>query len=129
MTTGLDQHRRIDQPRPGFFKMKIVKGGCWVGAEIRYSSGTDPDAGEPLDRGYLFEALIGNKHVRPPSPDPMKAGVFRIWLSAIEIPEREYRFLIADADWCAKHAPEEPQANPKDKIDIVELPPSHFLPR
>lgn len=120
--------RVLSEPRAGYFKTRLVRGGPFVGAEIRYGPGSDPDTGEPLDRSWLWEALIGGKHVRIPSPDPLKAGVIMIWESATEITESEFRFLTADAEWCAKHAPQEPQAKPKEKIDIVELPPSHFLP-
>lgn len=120
--------RVLSEPRPGFFKMRRVRGGPFVGAEIRHGPAPDPDTGEPLDRSWLWEALVNGKHEREPAGDPLKAGVIMIWESATEITEREYRFLIADAEWCAKHAPDEPQAKPTEKVSIVDLPPSHFLP-
>lgn len=31
--------RRIDEPQPGFFRMRIIKGGPYVGAIIKYRLG------------------------------------------------------------------------------------------
>ena len=121
--------RPLADPRPGYFKLRVVKGGPFVGAEIRHGPGRDPETGEELDRSWLWEALIGGKHIRPPAADPVNAGVFRIWESGVEIAEAEYRFLIADAEWCAAHAPDEPAARPADPVKIADLPPDHFLPR
>ena len=121
--------RPLSDPRPGYFKMRLVKGGPWVGAEIRHGPGVDPETGAPLDRAWLWEAIVAGRHVRQPAGDPLNAGVFRIWESGIEISEAEYRYLIADAEWCAKHAPEEPQATPEKRVSLVDLPPDHFLPR
>ncbi len=121
--------RPLADPRPGFFKMRLVRGGPFVGAEIRHGPAHDPETGEELDRSWMWEALINGKHVRQPAGDPLNAGVFRVWESGTEITEAEYRYLIADADWCAKHAPSEPQAQPTRAVRIGELPPEHFLPR
>ena len=127
--TGDKMSRQIDQPRPGYFKMRIVKGGPFVGAEIRHGPSRDPETGEELERSWLWEALIDGKHARPPACDPMNAGVFRIWESATEISEHEYRFMISDAEWCKQHAPEEPKSKPNAEINLVNLPASHFKPR
>ncbi len=121
--------RPVDDPRPGFFKLRIVKGGPFVGAELRYGPARDPETGGIMsERSYQWETWIGGKMVADPSPDPVKAGVFRVWLSGTEILEAEYRYLIADREWCARHAPEKPEANPTRAVKVADLPPSHFLP-
>ena len=117
---------RIDEPQPGFFRTRIVKGGPLVVAEIRYGPALDPDTGDTLDRPHLWEALIAGRHVRTPSPDPIEAGVFRIWGIADPIDEATARFMMADAAWCAEHAPARPQANPRRPARLRDAPKDLF---
>ena len=77
----------------------------------------------------MWEAIVDGQHVRPPSPSPVAAGVFRIWESGVAIDEAEFRFLAGDAEWCRLHAPDEPAANPTKRVNLSDLPPDHFLPR
>lgn len=116
--------RQLDDPKPGYFKTKLVRGGPLVPAEIRF--GQDPEA---PDRSPLWEALINGKHVRTPSPDPVQAGVFRIWESATPISREEFRFLTDDTEWCLEHAPNDPQANPERRASTLSLPLNFFRPR
>lgn len=48
------------------------------------------------------------------------------WLRLADHPisESEYNYLVATSKWAAKHAPDEPEANPREKIDMnkVSLP-------
>lgn len=103
--------------------MRIVKGGPFVGAEIR--NGTHPDA---PDRSQLWETLVNGKHIRSPSPDPVAAGVFVVWLSGTPIDEAEYRYLIADREWCARNAPQTPEANPSEAAKVGSIDPEYFRP-
>ena len=122
--------RQIDDPQPGFFKMRLVRGGPFVGACISYGPPSDPETGGILEeRSYLWEARINGELVRTPSPDPAKAGVFRIWHSGTEISEPECRFLIADAEWVRMYAADTPSANPKQPVDLANMPAEHFRPR
>lgn len=121
--------RILSEPRAGYFKTRMVRNGPFVSAEIRYGPGIDPDTGECMDRGYLWEALIDGKHIRNPSPDPLTAGAIRIWESAIEISEKEFRDMGDAKTWCKHNEPESPHLHPDTKVDLVDLPPSHFLPK
>lgn len=110
--------RRPDQPRPGFFKMRIVKGGAYVGAEIRHGPSRDPDTGGLMDeRSWMWETWINGELARAPSPDPTHAGVWRVWMHAEEISEPAYRHLIADREWCKQNLPASPEAQPTKKAD------------
>jgi len=116
MTT--ESSRRIDDPRPGFFKTRLVKNGPFVGAEIRHGPSTDPDTGGVLEeRSWMWETWINGELVEKPSPDPLRAGVYRVWLCAKSISEAEYRHLVADREWCRHHAPSSPEANPTKRAD------------
>jgi hypothetical protein len=70
--------RRIDQPDPGFFKLRLVKRGPFVAARITY----DPP---------LWSAEINDEPCGLHDPDPARAdGVFRIWTVGVRIEKAEY---------------------------------------
>jgi hypothetical protein len=112
----------VNKPEPGFFKLCMVKGGPYVGAQIEHGPSKDPETGEPLDRSWLWKAWINGRLAADPSPDPMYAGVFRIWHFAQEITEKEYRYLLGIKDWAEKSAPNDPAANPMQPIDHLKTP-------
>lgn len=121
--------RPIDDPKPGFFKKRLVKGGPFVGARLVYGPPRDPETGGIMEeRSWMWEAWENGRLVRAPSPDPLHAGAFQIWLSGTAIDEAEYRFLVADAEWARAHAPGEPIAQPTKPVNLADLPPDHFLP-
>lgn len=109
--------------------MRLIKGGPFVGAEIRHCPPRDPETGDVMsERSPMWETWINGALVRAPSPDPNCAGVYRVWLSGEQIDEAEYRYLIADREWCAKHAPHRPEASPTRKADLSALSPEDFKP-
>lgn len=69
--------RRIDQPEPGFFKIRLVKGGPWLAARI--------------DRnGELWSAWINGRQTAAPSTNHVLAGVEKLWLYGHQITEADY---------------------------------------
>lgn len=63
--------RRIDQPRPGFFKMRLVRGGPFVAARI-------------WQEGDALKAHI----------NAFPADLDRVWLFGREIAADEYKRLM-----------------------------------
>ena len=121
MFKKLDQNRVYDDPKPGFFKVRMVKGGSWVGAKIEYGPGNDPETGEPLDRSYQWYVEINGEPAGSPSPDPWLAdGIERVWVYGKRITEEEFNYLIDDRAWAAEHAQHLPEAQPKKKVDILK---------
>jgi hypothetical protein len=115
--------RMIDNPEPGFFKVRLLKDGPWVAARIEYGPTKDPETGEPLDRSPMWTATIDGKPLADsPSPDPLKAGVFRIWHSGRRIEEEDYLLLLRHAEWAKQHSPNDPAANPTQRIDLMRAP-------
>jgi hypothetical protein len=106
---------RIDQPEPGYFFTRFVRGGPKVPARIWWSIATDPETGESLDRSPMLLAEIGGQPTDPFSLWPRVCGQ--------AIPKAEFDFLTAQADWCSRYAPHEPAANPNQPINLAELPP------
>lgn len=109
--------RGTDWPEPGYFSLRLVKGGPMVGAELTYAPPNDPETGEPLDRSYYWSARIDGEH--DPSPEPMPSErVMRVWLHGRRIDKAEYDYLTKDAEWARRFAPDDPRANPRQKVDI-----------
>ncbi len=107
--------RIINKPIPGFFKMRLVKGGPWVPALIYRPCPLElhPETFQWIDRWPHLKAEI----------DGMPVSVDRIWTSGRIIPVAEYLYLTADRAWVRQYAPDLPEARPKEAIDIGTLPP------
>jgi hypothetical protein len=99
--------RAVDKPRPGYFLMKLVKGGPLCPVAIIYEFG--------VWRSEINGVIRGE-----PNADPMQAGdVMRVWLHwREEIDLAEYRRLLKlTAD------PAHPSSQPTKAINLAELPP------
>lgn len=107
--------RRIDQPRPGYFLLRLVRHGPKVAARIV----CEQDSGR-----LLWRAEIDGKWHGAWSVDPEASpGVMRIWTSGEMVAEAEFRFRLALRDWALEAAPVHPAANPRRPIDLATLPP------
>lgn len=118
-----EEPRRIDEPEPGYFKIRLVRKGPWVPARIRHEPIPCPDTGQPLDRSYLWHAEIAGIHHAPPDRDPARAGVFRIWLFGKRITEDEYRKLRDKKDQAERHDPQAPELTPEQPVDLGRMKP------
>lgn len=95
--------RRIDQPEPGTFKLRLVSKGPWIAARITHAMG-------------FWSASIGGEPCGPQHPDPILAdGVSRIWESAVRIDQGEYDALLRS-----------PPATPDLPINLGALAPITF---
>jgi hypothetical protein len=107
--------RFIGEPQPGFFKLRLVRGGPWVSAAIFYPCPIEghPEIFQWLDRPRRLAAEIDGHEA-----DPM-----RVWLHGRMIPRSEYLFLRDDAQWAKRYAPNDPKARPKEAIDLNAMQP------
>lgn len=104
--------RRVDQPQPGLFKLRLVRGGPWVAAEIE------------CDALGAWTATIDAER-RDGHPDPAQAAdVFRIWHYGTQVDASEHAFLVERARWARIHSPDAPEANPTRAIRVGSLPPA-----
>lgn len=105
--------RRVDEPSPGHFRIRLVRAGPWVAAEIRRS-----------DEG-VWSAWIDGAAMEPANADAaLAAEVFRIWHYGEIIAEHEHAYLVERARWARTHAPDAPEANPTRPIRIGSEPPA-----
>lgn len=106
----MNEDRRIDKPRPGWFAMKLVKGGPRVPCRISFDETT-----------RLWSAEIDG--AVSTNADPTLAGVFRIWLFAMEIEEWVFLNMVdAKARWAVEN-PDHPCLHPRRRIEPMLMRP------
>lgn len=111
MHTPITPARIVDQPTPGFFKMRLVRRGPWVPAAITYSV------------FGLWQATIDGE-IFAADADPVFAdGVLRVWHSGRFIDEAEYAHMLAVKAWAGTTMPDHPAAQPRKAMDISKLRP------
>jgi hypothetical protein len=79
MMAGLEPPRHEIEPHAGWYKVRLVKGGPFVPAEIWLDQVIDDETGELADDELLFATVNGQP------ADPMK-----IWLSCRPISQAEF---------------------------------------
>lgn len=106
--------RQPDKPEPGFYRLKLVKGGPWMPARITFGVTPDPNfPGNPMDRSPVWSAEIAGKPVHWD----------RIWPCAEEIKEAKFRYLMALVDNANRYRPDLPEASPREAVDVGKLEP------
>ena len=82
MNRRAEPSRRIDEPEPGLFKTRMVRGGPFVAARIIYDA-------------PLWSAEIDGRPCGAADPDPAHAdGVFSIWTYGARVTEAEFNVLL-----------------------------------
>jgi len=106
----------VSTPLAGFYKMKLVKGGPWVTVEIWYGPPHDPVTGDVLDRSWRWQARVDGGEAE----DPLR----RAWpyCSGQPITRTEFDYLRDVACWAKDYAPSQPEASPRQKIDLHKMP-------
>jgi hypothetical protein len=107
--------RRVDQPEPGFFALRMRKGAWPVPARIHH------------ENGLWWATVDGKEH--PAHDDPFHAPwVSRIWEGGELADEADYRWRLATKAAAAKSDPTHPCLHPMDRINRMvtgpSLPPS-----
>jgi hypothetical protein len=97
--------RVLDQPQPGCFRLRLVRGGPFVGACIKHALG-------------FWSAEIDGQPCGAAHADPVQAaGVCRIWNNADSITAGEYALLL--------RRPPVPADQP---VNLATMPPVEFPP-
>jgi hypothetical protein len=95
---------RIDQPREGFFEMRLCRDGPWIG--VRFWRDND---------GTMLAEIDGE-----PADD-----VFDTWCRCgsrpITLIEFTYRAMVRD--WARRWDPSHPRANPRVPVDLSDIRP------
>lgn len=114
--------RRIDAPQEGLWAIRL--GGIGtpeVAAAIIRRTRRSPDPAAPSNiqsECNVLEAYIDGRLV----------SLDAVWLrKGRAIDEREYQFLIDDRKWARTFKPNDPAANPQQRVDLRRVAP--ILPR
>lgn len=109
---GYPQPIHNDEPQPGFFKRRLVKGGVFVPARIYWEQEIGDD-GELVDQPVLRCEIDG-----------MPADALDQWsyLAGSPISETEHRYLTARDAWATWFAPDDFAARPRERIDPLKTP-------
>jgi hypothetical protein len=107
--------RVIDRPEPGYWLVRLIKDGPWVPAAIvRVQTMHEP--GEPdnlMERSPFLAAEIAGDTV----------AVDEVWQRRGQpITADEYVQRVAQIKWARQHAPHDPIANPRERIDPLTAP-------
>jgi hypothetical protein len=97
--------RRSDEPVPGFYVLRLVKGGPYVGGEIRFAEGQwsamiDGDWDGPSANPWILEKLTTLHHY----------GRFAT--------ESEVKFRVGQRRWAMIYSPNHAAANPRRALDL-----------
>ena len=82
-------------------------------ARIWLDQNLDAEAGELLGDERL-RCEVGGKERDP--------GEEWLWLANYPVSEADYLYLVASADWCCKHEPQSPEANPTRATRLRAIP-------
>lgn len=104
----------MSDPEPGFYKMRLTKGGPFVPVAIWIDQSVDPETGELLTDERLC-CLVNGQH-----RDPYRTWT---WCASRPISEADYRYRIDYGEWASAHAPADPAANPNAPINLKEMEP------
>lgn len=113
---------RGPDPQPGFFRLRLVKGGpfvpsrIWRGCCCTVNGGYTNAQHRWRDTCDRYPPLQGEINGSPADPQ-------RIWDSGWPITNPEFDHLTAVRNWAETHAPAAPEANPRRRIDLHTMPP------
>jgi hypothetical protein len=96
--------REIANPRPGAFRLRLVRGGWAVPCRIAHD--------EPSG---LWSCTIDG--VTMTHADAVAAGVFKVWIYGQEVEEWVVRDLEALKVWARTYQPDHPCLHPRRRMD------------
>lgn len=106
-----------DTPHPGFYKMRLVKGGPFVPCRVWFNEPERDEAGDLMDDECLMMSINGE------FINGQLMGERWIWLMGNPISEAEYRFMLDDAEHAKEWRRDDPKATPTKAIDLHNMKP------
>lgn len=110
--------------RARFYRIRLVKGAAWSAIKVWFGPPLDPDTGDILwERPCLWRCLINGQD------DAIEAVMIELdgttglpVIKGDEISETDYLYHLKTYIWARDHAPDSPEAKPKQKIDPLTAP-------
>lgn len=103
-----------DVPVEGFYRMRLVSGGVFVGIRIWFGLPLDPVTGEEMDRSPRWQAQANGAAI----------DLERVWprCAGDPISIGEYAYLTSLQTWGEQAMPESPIADPTRRVDPLSSP-------
>ncbi len=102
-----------DDPQPGYYKRKMVKGGPWVGVRIWLEQEIGED-GDLLSEPRM-KCMVGD--------DAADAGDQWLWVCTSPISAADYDYLTDTQRYATHRDPSMPEARPRESVDLNRLEP------
>lgn len=103
-----------DDPQPGYYKRRLVRGGIFVPARIWQVETRCIETGDLVaDVQLLCEVSTG-------PADPYEQWPY---LGKHPVPEADFRYRVAVGEWATAHSPEAPEANPRKAVNLNKTQP------
>jgi len=112
----------LANPVPGHFKIRLRRGGPYVAARISRECHCTVNGGNE-NAAHEWRSTCDRYPPMFAEADGRYTDVERVWVYGTPIPEAEYRYLMANADWARAYAPHLPAARPNETIDLNKTPP------
>ena len=103
----------MDDPQPGFFRRRLVRGGPFVPVKVWLEQSIDVESGE-IDGDSVLKCIV----------DGFEANPEDHWTYICDQPisEEDYEYLWRLSDYARLHDRREPLANPRKKINLMTVP-------
>jgi hypothetical protein len=101
-STDLEASLYSSETTPGYYRLRLTKGGPWVAAHVAENGsctigGKEVDLTDGLPPGWPWHPLDGGKLI--------------------------YDYMIDNAKWCASFDRDDPRARPRNPVDIERMRP------
>lgn len=107
--------RAVDDPEPGFFRTRLVKGGPYVAARIRRTCActiNGPRVHDWRDDCDRFPPLIADI-------DGEETSLDRVWHGGEPISEDMWTYYTQNRAWAIINDETQPEANAGKKVDLL----------
>lgn len=103
-----------DTPTAGFYRMRLARGGAFVGIRVWYGAPLDPETGEEMDRSWRWQATANGEPI----------NLDRVWPACGNDPisKADHDHLAKLQAWARDHAPESGLADPRQRLDPLSTP-------
>lgn len=112
---------------PRFYRMRLVKAGPLCGIKIWYGPPVDPADGLPMwERPYMHRCAVNGVDTPIDDVAPWIADGTGDTTRGDEIDEAEYLYFVEQRLWAVTHAPDDPAAKPRSRVDLNKMPAIRF---
>lgn len=109
---------------PFYYRVQLAKGSAFSGVKIWKDFPIDPVTGELLtERSYMWRAELNGEGVPIAEVMIEMDGITDMpVVKGTYVDEVEYIRLSSTVKWAQQHAPDAPEAKPREKIDPLTAP-------